>query len=259
MNKLQKRLSEKPNGLLNIYCTAGYPALNDMPKIVNALAEAGADMVEIGMPYSDPIADGPTIQESNKLALENGITIEKIFDQLATCDAEIPKILMGYFNPVMQFGMEKFCQRCKETGVDAVILPDLPLEIFEQKYKDLFAAYDLSNVFLITPLTSLERMRQIDALSSTFIYAVSSSSTTGSGGGLSEGSDYLRGLKSLPISHSILVGFNISRPQDLALVNQYAHGGIIGSAFIKYLKDKTDVAEASKSFVDYINSNTPTS
>ncbi|MGB6037496.1 MAG: tryptophan synthase subunit alpha, partial [Cryomorphaceae bacterium] len=146
MKNLKNILSTKPNGLLNIYCTAGYPSLDDMPTIVNALHEAGADMVEIGMPYSDPIADGPTIQESNKIALGNGISIERIFEQLAHCRPEIPKILMGYFNPVMQYGLERFCQRCQETGVDGLILPDLPIEIYERKYKALFEAHGLSNI-----------------------------------------------------------------------------------------------------------------
>ncbi len=259
MKKLKEILTAKPNGLLNIYCTAGYPRLNDLPTIVNSLYEAGADMVEIGMPYSDPIADGPTIQESNSIALENGISIEKIFQQLEQCNPEIPKILMGYINPVMQFGLEKFCARCQETGVDGIILPDLPMEIFESKYKALFESHGLSNIFLITPQTSLDRIKKIDALSSTFIYAVSSASTTGKGTGLAAASDYLKGLKSLPVNHPILVGFNISRPEDFELVNQHANGGIIGSAFIKYLKDKPDVGQASKDFVDYIKSNTPVS
>jgi tryptophan synthase alpha chain len=259
MKKLKDKLKTKPEGLLNIFCTAGYPKLDDLPTIVNALHEAGADMVEIGMPYSDPIADGPTIQESNKIALDNGIGIEKIFEQLELCHPAIPKILMGYINPVMQFGLEKFCARCLETGVDGIILPDLPMEIFERKYQDMFRAYGLSNIFLITPQTSIERIQKIDALSSTFIYAVSSASTTGKGTGLAAASDYLEGLKSLPVNHPILVGFNISKPEDFALVNEHANGGIIGSAFIKYLKDKPDVGQASKDFVDYIKSNTPVS
>jgi len=252
MKKLKNTLYGKQKGLLNIYCTAGYPDLEDMPTIVNALHDAGADMVEIGMPYSDPIADGPTIQESNKIALANGITIERIFEQLKRCRPEIPKILMGYFNPVMQYGMEKFCARCAETGVDGLILPDLPIEIYERKYKALFEAHGLSNIFLITPQTSVERIRKIDSLSSTFIYAVSSASTTGKGDGLASAANYLEGLKSLPVTHPVLVGFNISEPHDLELVHRHAGGGIIGSAFIKFLKGKKDVAEASKNFVDFI-------
>ena len=258
MKKLKKILAEKPSGLLNIYCTAGYPSLNDLPIVVNALHDAGADMVEIGMPYSDPIADGPTIQESNKIALENGINIGLIFEQLERCRPEIPKILMGYFNPVMQYGMEEFCARCAETGVDGLILPDLPIEIYERKYQALFESHGLSNIFLITPQTSAERIRKINSLSSTFIYAVSSASTTGKGEGLSAAADYLERLKSLPVSHPILVGFNISEPKDLYLVHEHANGGIIGSAFIKFLKGKGDVAEASKDFVDYITSKTAT-
>ncbi|MEM9051970.1 MAG: tryptophan synthase subunit alpha [Bacteroidota bacterium] len=255
MKKLKEILNSKPNGLLNIYCTAGYPNLNDLPTIVNSVYEAGADMIEIGMPYSDPIADGPTIQESNGVALANGISIEKIFDQLELCRPEIPKILMGYINPVMQFGLEKFCARCEETGIDGLILPDLPIEIYESRYKSLFDKHGLSNIFLITPQTSLERIQKIDNLSSTFIYAVSSASTTGKGTGLAAANDYLEGLKSLPIDHPILVGFNIAKPEDLTLVHKHANGGIIGSAFIKFLKDKPDVGRASKDFVDYITNN----
>jgi len=251
---LNEKLEQKPNGLLNIYCTAGYPQLNDLPTIVNALHEAGVDMVEIGIPYSDPIADGPTIQESNGIALANGITMEKIFEQLELCNPEIPKILMGYFNPVLQFGLERFCKRAQETGVDAVILPDLPMDVYERQYKALFEEYGLSNIFLITPQTSLDRIKQIDALSTSWIYAISSSSTTGKAQGLGTAGSYLEGLKSLPVSKPILVGFNISTAADLSLVHEHAQGGIIGSAFIRHLKGKADVAQATKEFVHSITS-----
>ncbi len=249
---LAETLKNKTNGLLNIYCTAGYPNLGDLPTIINALHRAGADMVEVGIPYSDPLADGPTIQESGSIALKNGITIEKIFEQLATCKAPIPKILMGYFNPVLQFGVKRFCQYCQETGVEGVILPDLPLEVYEKKYKAVFEAHGISNIFLITPHTSIERIKKIEALSTSFIYAVSSSSTTGNTQGLGGTNEYLEGLKSLPIKCPVLVGFNISTPHDFALVNRYAQGGIIGSAFIRHLKGKDDIALASSEFVKYI-------
>jgi tryptophan synthase alpha chain len=249
---LKETLEKKQQGLLNIYCTAGYPAIDDLPHIVNALHEAGVDMVEIGIPYSDPIADGPTIQESNKIALDNGISMEKIFNQLELCTPEIPKILMGYFNPVLQFGMERFCKRAKECGVDAVILPDLPVELYEERYKELFEEHKISFIFLITPQTTAERIKKIASLSSSFIYAVSSSSTTGKAKGLDSSKDYLERLKHLDTGCPILVGFNISTPEDLAFVHQYANGGIIGSRFIRWLKDKKDVAAASKEFVTYI-------
>lgn len=249
---LQETLEKKPHGLLNIYCTAGYPTLDALPNIVNALHEAGVDMVEIGIPYSDPIADGPTIQESNSIALANGITIERIFDQLADCTPEIPKILMGYFNPVLQYGVERFCQRAQAVGVDALILPDLPLAHYERHYQHIFERYDISLVFLITPQTPIERIKKVDELSTSFIYAVSSSSTTGNVGGLKQANHYLEQLKTLPVTHPILVGFNIATPADLAMVQRHAHGGIIGSAFIKSLKGQGDVAAASKQFVQYI-------
>lgn len=251
---LPEKLSRKKQNLLNIYCTAGYPKLNDLPTIIRALHEAGADMVEIGIPFSDPLADGPTIQKSNGIALENGITLELIFAQLEQAEKAIPKIMMGYFNSVLQFGLERFCQRCQEVGVSGVILPDLPIELYELGYKNLFEQYGLSMIFLITPQTSIERIKKIDALSSTFIYAVSSSSTTGKTTGLGSANAYLEGLKSLPIKHPILVGFNISKPEDLNLVYEHTNGGIIGSAFIKHLQGKTDIASATKSFINYIKS-----
>ncbi len=254
MRDLKNLLQTKKEGLLNIYCTAGYPKLNDLPIIVNALYKAGVDMVEIGIPYSDPIADGETIQESNKVALNNGITIDLIFEQLKQCNEGIPKIVMTYFNPVFKYGFERFCQQCENVGIDGVIIPDLPLDLFQSSYKKLFDTHELSFIFLMTPQTSTERLKCIDELSSTFIYAVSSSSTTGTSNGLKDASDYLSGLKDLGLTHPILVGFNISKSQDLALVQQHAQGGIIGSAFIKYLRDKPSLEDACHAFVKEITS-----
>lgn len=251
---LEEKLTQKPNGLLNIYCTAGYPNLNDLPTIVNALHDAGVDMVEIGIPYSDPIADGETIQQSNKIALENGITIKKIFEQVKACTPEIPKIMMGYFNPVLQYGIERFCKQAKDSGVDALIIPDLPIEIYESRYRAIFEQHGLSNIFLISPHTTEERMRKIDELSDSFIYAVSSSSITGHGQGIASSETYLQGLKELALSRPVLVGFNISSDDDLAMVHQHANGGIIGSAFIRHLQDRKDIAQASQEFVSTITS-----
>ena len=252
MSTLKKVLETKKEGLLNIYCTAGYPQLNDLPTIVNALHEAGVDMVEIGIPYSDPIADGETIQKSNAIALNNGITIDLIFEQLEQCNKSIPKIVMTYFNPVFKYGLEHFCEQCQKVGVDGIIIPDLPLDLYESTYKKLFQTYGLSPIFLITPQTSGERLKFIDQLSSTFIYAVSSSSTTGKTTGINEGSAYLTGLKDLGLQHPVLVGFNISTSEDLALVNKHAQGGIIGSAFIKHLNENSSPREACHSFVKQI-------
>jgi len=252
MSTLKKLLETKKEGLLNIYCTAGYPRLNDLPTIVNALHEAGVDMVEIGIPYSDPIADGETIQESNAIALKNGISIDLIFEQLKLCTKDIPKIVMTYFNPVFKYGLERFCQRCQELGIEGIIIPDLPLDLYQSRYKKLFQNYGLSPIFLITPQTSKERLKLIDGLSSRFIYAVSSSSTTGKTIGINGGSAYLSGLKDLGLQQPILVGFNIGTAKDLAHVQEHAQGGIIGSAFIKHLGKYTDPIKACHSFVEQI-------
>jgi len=252
MSTLKKVLETKKEGLLNIYCTAGYPQLNDLPTIVNALHDAGVDMVEIGIPYSDPIADGETIQQSNAVALKNGITIDLIFEQLKQCNKDIPKIVMTYFNPVFKYGLEHFCQQCQKVGIEGIIIPDLPLDLYESTYKKLFQTYGLNPIFLITPQTGKERLKFIDELSSTFIYAVSSSSTTGKTTGINEGSAYLSGLKDLGLQHPVLVGFNISTSEDLALVHEHAQGGIIGSAFIKCLRENASPEEACHAFVKQI-------
>lgn len=252
MNKLQQLLDTKKENLLNIYCTAGFPQLNSLPAIVDELHANGVDMVEIGIPYSDPLADGPTIQSSNSIALKNGITIDLIFEQLAKTNTVIPKIAMGYFNPVLQYGFERFCKRCSETGVDALILPDLPMEIYNAKYRAIYQQYGLSNIFLITPQTSDVRIRMVDDNSTAFIYAVTASGTTGKTGGLADASDYLLRLKQLNLKHPILAGFSISQPQDLAMVQQYVNGGIIGSAFIKHIAQANDITSATREFVSTI-------
>lgn len=252
MSTLKKVLDTKKEGLLNIYCTAGYPKLKDLPKIVNALHDSGVDMVEIGIPYSDPIADGETIQKSNAVALNNGITIDLIFEQLKACNPDIPKVVMTYFNPVFKYGLEQFCKNCQAVGVEGIIIPDMPLGLYQASYMKMFKDYGLSPIFLITPQTSKERLRLIDDLSSTFIYAVSSSSTTGKATSLGSTNNYLSGLKDLGLKHPILVGFNISTADDLALVQKNANGGIIGSAFIKYLGDKSSPEEATRQFVEEI-------
>ena len=185
MNRLDQLFAAKKNKVLNIYCTAGYPKLNSTREVITALQNNGADIIEIGMPYSDPLADGEVIQASSSIALQNGMTIEILFDQLHTLrntplgDGGIPVILMGYMNPILQFGIEKFCAKAKEVGVDGVILPDLPMYEFETMYKSLFDANNLKFIFLVTPETGEERIRKIDNLCSGFLYAVSSSSTTG--------------------------------------------------------------------------------
>lgn len=211
MNKLTQLFNNRPKNLLNIFFTAGFPELKDTTTILKSLEEAGADLVEIGIPFSDPLADGPTIQASSKKALENGMSIAVLLDQLEDyrqqCpDSKIPILLMGYYNPVMQYGFERFLERCHKVGVDGLIIPDLPVTIYKNSYKSLFEKHHISNVFLVTPFTSEKRIREIDSLTDSFIYAVSSASTTGSKSDFGSAQDYLKKLGSLSLDNAILTG-----------------------------------------------------
>ena len=258
MNNLQQLFAKKREKLLNIYFTAGFPNLNDTETIILELEKAGVDMIELGMPYSDPLADGPTIQESGTIALENGMTLPLLFEQIANVrkKSNIPLILMGYFNQVMQYGEEAFISKCVEVGVDGVILPDLPLFEYETLYRDKFERAGLDISFLVTPQTSEERILQVDKLSTGFVYVVSDSSITGKSGGISpqqmayfervQGSDF-RNLK--------LIGFGISDKQTYETACTYANGAIIGSAFIRTLKGSKDLASDIQSFIKGIRSN----
>ena len=243
MNRIDKKLSENKK-LLSIYFTAGYPKTNDTIPILESLEKNGVDMVEIGLPFSDPLADGPTIQDSSKQALKNGMTTELLFDQLKGIrdSVSIPLIIMGYFNPVLQYGVEAFCEKCNEIGIDGLILPDLPLAEYEEHYKSIFEKYGLVNVFLITPQTSEERIRQIDAASNAFIYMVSSATTTGVQQGFgSKQEQYFNRIGSLSLSNPQIVGFGISNAATFSQATAEAKGAIIGSAFIKMLaKDGID-------------------
>ena len=249
---LQELFKNRKEPLLNIYFTAGFPKLDSMPIILAGLEEAGVDMVEIGMPYSDPLSDGPTIQNSSAIAIKNGITTNMIFEQLANCPYGIPRIMMGYFNAVYLYGVEKFCEKCKSTGVSGVILPDLPLEIYQEKYQATFEAYGISVIFLITPETSEERIRYIDQCSTSFIYAVSSSSITGSVKGIHSAKSYLSRLQEMNLKNPLMVGFNIRTKKDFDFASNYSSGGIIGSAFIKHITDNKDLKQAIKSFIQSI-------
>lgn len=249
---LQELFNNKKEALLNIYFTAGFPNLNSMPQILSALEEAGVDMVEIGLPYSDPLSDGPTIQESSSIAIKNGITTDLIFQQLEKSTAKIPKIMMGYFNAVLQYGIEEFCEKCKKAGVAGVILPDLPINIYQEKYQAIFEQYGLSVIFLVTPETSEERIRYIDKCSTSFIYAVSSSSTTGKETGIQAAKDYLSRLQAMNLKNPLMVGFNISTKKDFDFAASYTAGGIIGSAFIKHIKNSDNLIEDTKTFVQSI-------
>ena len=237
MNRIQKKLKEDKK-LLSIYFSAGYPALNDTVEIIKKLENSGVDMIEIGLPFSDPLADGPTIQESSTQALKNGMHTELIFEQLKDIrkSVSIPLILMGYFNPMLQYGVEAFCRKCKEIGIDGIIIPDLPADVYHEQYKEIFEKYELLNIFLITPQTSDERIRYIDTISEGFIYMVSSASTTGAKSGFGDiQQNYFKRISDLNLKNPQIVGFGISNKETFLQATTYAKGAIIGSAFIKHL------------------------
>jgi len=249
-----KQIFTSPTPLLSVYYSAGFPALENTREIAQHLQEAGADLIEIGIPFSDPVADGPTIQASNKQALDNGMTLGLLFEQIKDLrkTVSIPVLLMGYINPVLQYGVERFCQACKAVGIDGLILPDLPLAEYEQEYKTIFDAHDLSNIFLVTPQTSHERIRLIDGLSDTFIYVVSSASITGAKKGISEEQiTYLEGIRQMGLQNPTLVGFGVSEAATFETISRYASGAIVGSAFIHLLSNsknlKNDISEFVKS------------
>ncbi|MFZ1307275.1 MAG: tryptophan synthase subunit alpha [Ferruginibacter sp.] len=259
-NRLTKLFSERKTGILNMYCTAGYPQLHSTIEVISALQNCGADIVEIGIPYSDPIADGPVIQNSNMQALENGMSIPMLFDQLKNIreSIEIPVILMGYMNPVLQFGIEKFCEAAARVGVDAIILPDLPMYEFETQYRQFFEKNNLKFIFLVTPETSEARIREIDNLCSGFIYAVSSSATTGiaqnpaDDKAIESQQAYLKKLGDMSLTNPILVGFGIKDKPSFDSACTYTNGAIIGSAYINALKNTSSIAATTKDFIKRI-------
>ena len=237
MNRINQKLEESKR-LLSIYFTAGYPNLNDTVTIIQNLEKSGVDMIEIGLPFSDPLADGPTIQASSTKALQNGMTSEVLFGQLKNIreTVKIPLIIMGYFNPILQFGVEEFCKKCSEIGIDGLIIPDLPVNVYNDQYKATFEKYGLVNVFLITPQTSNERIRFIDSISTGFIYMVSSASVTGSQSGFGEEqTNYFERIDKMNLNNPQIIGFGISDNTSFTQATEYAKGAIIGSAFIKHV------------------------
>jgi len=237
MNRIKHKLSSEKK-LLSIYFTAGYPALGDTVKIIQDLEKNGVDMIEIGLPFSDPLADGPTIQESSTAALKNGMTTEILFEQLKDIrkTVSIPLIIMGYFNPMLQYGVEAFCKKCYELGIDGIIMPDLPLDVYQADYDATFKKYGLINVFLITPQTSDERIRKIDEASEGFIYMVSSASVTGSKSGFGkEQENYFKRIAAMNLKNPQIVGFGIKDAETFQAATKNSKGAIIGSAFIKNL------------------------
>lgn len=254
MSKLTELFARKKNNVLNVYCTAGYPQLNSTVEVMQALEANGADIIEIGMPYSDPLADGEVIQQSSGVALENGMTLNILFEQLKDCrkKVSIPLILMGYMNPIMQYGLEKFCASAAEVGVDALILPDLPIYEFETEYGAIIKKYGLDFIFLVTPETGEERIRKIDSLSTGFIYAVSSSSTTGSNKLIANQEDYFIRLQQMNLKNPVLVGFGIKDKQTFEAACKHTNGAIIGSAYIKALQNALDINGVTKEFLNKI-------
>lgn len=237
MNRINQKLQENKK-LLSIYFTAGYPNLNDTVSIIHELEKSGVDMIEIGLPFSDPLADGPTIQESSTQAIENGMTTKLLFEQLTDIrkTVQIPLIIMGYFNPIMQFGVENFCNKCKEIGIDGLIIPDLPLEEYLSEYQTVFEKYNLKNVFLITPQTSNERILEIDSVSDSFIYMVSSTAVTGSQTGFgNEQMNYFERISNLNLNNPQIIGFGINNKETFEQATLHQKGAIIGSAFIKFI------------------------
>jgi tryptophan synthase alpha chain len=240
MNRLNSLFNQKKNNLLSVYFTAGYPKLNTTIDIAEALEKAGVDFLEIGFPYSDPVADGPTIQHSSQQALDNGMNLNLLFEQLAELRqrVSIPVLLMGYANPMVQYGVERFCAKAAEVGVDGVIVPDLPMYEYETLYKDCFARHNISNIFLVTPQTAEARIRKIDELSNSFIYLLSSASITG--GSLTLGDiteTYFKRIKDMELNNPIVIGFGIGSKAAFDKATTYANGAIVGSAFVKFLAE----------------------
>ena len=252
------QINKQANGLLSIYFTAGYPALDSTVEIASALEKAGADFLEIGFPYSDPVADGPTIQHSSQVALKNGMTLRVLFEQLKELrkQVSIPVYLMGYVNPVLQFGLENFCQACQEVGVNGTIIPDLPMYEYEELYQDTFKKYKVSNIFLVTPQTTPERIGKIDALSSSFIYLLSSNATTGKKLAIQEESEtYFKRIKDMNLANPLIIGFGIHNKETFQQAVTFANGAIVGTAFVKLLAEE-NYLEKIPAFIEQIKGKT---
>ena len=256
MSRIKNLFQNKVSKVLNVYCTAGYPQLDSTLEVMKALQNSGADIIELGMPYSDPLADGPVIQESSTIALANGMTIKKLFEQLRAFrkNISIPVVLMGYMNPVLQYGFEKFCTDAAAVGIDGLILPDLPEHEFETEYGEIINKHKLDFIFLVTPETSEQRIRKLDELSTGFLYAVSSSSTTGSSKNMIDIKAYLLKLRGLRLKNPVLVGFGIKDKTTFETACTNANGAIIGTAYIKALAGSGNIADITRKFLETIKS-----
>lgn len=254
MSRIQDLFERKDKNILNVYCTAGYPQLDSTREVMKCLQENGADLIELGIPYSDPLADGPVIQASGSRAIQNGMTVKKLFEQLEGFRNEIrvPVVLMGYINQVLQYGFERFCADAERVGIDGLIFPDLPMYEFETMYAAIIRRYHLDFIFLVTPETSEERIKKLDQLSSGFLYAVSSSSTTGKDKNLTDQEAYFKRLKELELKNPVLVGFGIKDKETFTKACGYANGAIIGTAYIKALEGTNNVTSATKDFLDSV-------
>lgn len=254
MSRIRTLFGTKKSNVLNVYCTAGFPELNSTLEVMEALQESGADLIELGMPYSDPLADGEVIQKSSSRALHNGMNLQVLFSQLKDMRKRIsiPVILMGYMNPVLQYGFERFCADAADTGVDGLILPDLPEYEFEKEYGAIIHKYGLDFIFLVTPETTQERVMKLDSLSSGFLYAVSSSSTTGSAKNMTDVSSFLKKLSSYGLKNPVLVGFGIKDSETFRAASHYANGAIIGTAYIRAIEGTSDIRSATRTFLSSV-------
>jgi len=260
MSRIEELFGRKKKNILNVYCTAGFPGLNSLGQVIHALEKNGADIIEIGMPYSDPLADGPVIQASSSRALTNGMTLTILFDQIREMRSnhfpggkvELPVLLMGYLNPILQYGFEKFCHDAAAAGVDGLILPDMPIFEFESEYGSIINKYGLDFIFLVTPETTEDRIRKLDSLSHGFIYAVSSSSTTGKDKDISAQRSYFEKLNRMKLVNPVLVGFGIRDKETFRQACEYAQGAIIGTAYIQSIDGGIDIEASTKKFLDGI-------
>jgi len=260
MNRLEQLFQRKKNNVLNVFSTAGFPQFDSTLKVMKALQDNGADIIELGMPYSDPLADGPVIQASNTRALQNGMTMEKLFAQLhgirnsspGDGGIYIPIILMGNINPVLQYGFERFCKHAAAIPVDGLIIPDLPEHEFETEYAAIIHRYGLDFIFLVTPETSDERIKKLDSLSSGFLYAVSSSSTTGNKKDFGEVEKYLQRLRDMQLKNPVIVGFGVKDKESFQASCKYANGAVIGTAYVKVIENSTDIRQSTKEFLQSI-------
>jgi tryptophan synthase alpha chain len=254
MNRIETLFKTKQNGILSIYFTAGFPNINDTVSIINHLDEAGVDLIEIGFPFSDPLADGPVIQQSSGKAIENGMTLHLLFNQLKDIrqQTQIPLVLMGYMNPVLQFGEENFFKKCNDVGIDGVILPDMPLDYFESNLKSVVEEIKIANILLITPETSEERIKYIDKLSKGFVYMVSSNSITGGNKTLDLQTDYFQRIKSMNLNNPTLIGFGIRNHETYKNACNFSNGAIIGTAFIQHISEHGTDKNSIQSFIKNI-------